>query len=337
MHDDLVRESPPPIQWDVDPLIGHGDRVVVYGRSGAKKSWLLHHLALHLAAGERWLGKFAIREPRKVLYIDEEMGKLRFWRRHTRLVAGLGYEDLSLPLGSLFRQGFLVDAAGPEQLLADFDTWDWRPDVIIVETFRKVLVGDENHAPDVSAFWRSLNPLIEAGITFIVSHHTPKGMLKPGADTIYHASGSGEVIGGSDAAFAVYSIPGSDEIHLQNGKARDEKDASSYLIRADFGETTESPVYFCLDGSKEAELKAQQLNLNKVQQASTLIWSYLQEQPDQMAKKASIVAHSASQGIPETTIERALNELRDDGIIANPKRGYWQLAPEIQDDISTAA
>jgi hypothetical protein len=59
----------------------------------------------------------------------------------------------------------MVDAAGPEQLLADFDIWDWKPDIMIVETFRKVLVGDENHAPDVAAFWRSLNPLIEAGIT----------------------------------------------------------------------------------------------------------------------------------------------------------------------------
>jgi hypothetical protein len=53
----------------------------------------------------------------------------------------------------------------------------------------------------------------------------------------------------------------------------------SYIIHADFGETTESPVYFRLDGSKEAAFKAQQLNLSKVQQAVTLIWSYLEGQP----------------------------------------------------------
>lgn len=337
MHADLVRETPPPIQWDVEPLIGHGDRVVVYGRSGAKKSWILHHLALHLAAGQTWFGKFAINEPRTVLYIDEEMGKLRFWRRHSRLVEGLGYGDINLPLGALFRHGFLVDATGPEQLLADFDTWDWKPDVIIVETFRKVLVGDENHAPDVSAFWRHLNPIIEASITFIVSHHTPKGLLKPGPETIYHASGSGEIVGGGDVAFGVYSVPGSDEIHVQNGKARDGRDAMSYIIRADFGETTDSPVRFCLDDSKEAELKAQQLNINKVQQAVRLICAYLQEQSDQMAKRANIVAYLASQSISESTMERALGEMKAEGMIDNPKQGYWRLVPEIKDDISPAA
>jgi hypothetical protein len=162
-------------------------------------------------------------------------------------------------------------------------------------------------------------------------------MLKPGAETIYHASGSGEVIGGSDVAFAVYSIPGSDEIHLQNGKARDDKDATSYIIRADFGETTESPVYFCLDGSKEAELKAQQLNLSKVQQAVTLIWSYLQAQPEQTAKKADIVAHLESQGISEGTTERALKEMKEDNIIDNLKQGYWKIVPEMEDDVSPAA
>jgi hypothetical protein len=231
----------------------------------------------------------------------------------------------------------MVDAAGPEQLLADFDIWDWKPDIMIVETFRKVLVGDENHAPDVAAFWRSLNPLIEAGITFIVSHHTPKGILKPGPNTIYHASGSGEIVGGADVAFAVYSIPGSDEIHLQNGKARDDKDATSYIIHADFGETTESPVYFRLDGSKEAAFKAQQLNLSKVQQAVTLIWSYLEGQPEQTAKKADIVAHLKSQDITEATTERALREMKEDIIIDNPKQGYWKIVPEIEDDISPAA
>jgi hypothetical protein len=132
-------------------------------------------------------------------------------------------------------------------------------------------------------------------------------------------------------------MPGSDEIHLQNGKSRDDKDAASYIIRADFGATTESPVYFCLDSSKEAEIKAQQLNLKKVQQAARLIFSYLQTQPEQTSKKSDIVAHLKDHDISEGTVERALSEMKEDNIIDNLKQGYWTIVPEIEDDISPAA
>ena len=68
------------------------------------------------------------------------------------------------------------------------------PDVIIIETFRRVLVGGENEADRVAEFWRQVEPLQRAGKTVIISHH----MKKPsnfGSQVRYQASGSTDIIG----------------------------------------------------------------------------------------------------------------------------------------------
>jgi hypothetical protein len=80
---------------------------------------------------------------------------------------------------------------------------DFKPELIIVESMRRVLVGSENEQVDVSGFWRAVEPILKAGMTFLVSHH----MRKPheeGPDSVrYRASGSTDLIAGSDSAWAM--------------------------------------------------------------------------------------------------------------------------------------
>src|SRR5262245_38420959 len=87
-----------PINWLIEALIAVGDRIVVYGEFGALKSWVLLHLALHLAAGRPWLGKFGVPRPHSVLYIDEEMNERTLRRRIKRLGRGSDLEHEDLPL-----------------------------------------------------------------------------------------------------------------------------------------------------------------------------------------------------------------------------------------------
>jgi integrase len=53
--DTIMKETLPPIDWLVEPLVPHGGRVVLYGEFGCMKSWVLLHLGLHIAAGRDWL------------------------------------------------------------------------------------------------------------------------------------------------------------------------------------------------------------------------------------------------------------------------------------------
>jgi hypothetical protein len=77
----LMEPLPPP-EWEVEPLFCQGDRVLVFGRSTARKSWLLMHMGICLAAGLPWLEKFGISKPRKVLYIDKLTFPVHLWGSH---------------------------------------------------------------------------------------------------------------------------------------------------------------------------------------------------------------------------------------------------------------
>lgn len=46
-----LRDPLPPVNYLVDPLITAGSRVMVYAEWASYKTFLLLHLALHLAAG----------------------------------------------------------------------------------------------------------------------------------------------------------------------------------------------------------------------------------------------------------------------------------------------
>src|SRR5262245_25237865 len=102
--DQIMTELPEPVEWIVEPLVGHGERVVLFGEFGSMKSWVLLDLGLHVAAGRPWLGKFHVPGPRRVLYVDEEMNLATLRRRIVRLGLGAEFEG-TLPFTTLSRIG----------------------------------------------------------------------------------------------------------------------------------------------------------------------------------------------------------------------------------------
>src|SRR5262245_20567167 len=105
-----MKEAMPPVDWLIEPLIAKEDRVILYGEFASMKSWLLLHLSLHLAAGKPWLGKFPIPQPKRVLYIDEEMNQRTLRRRIKRLALGAGLQEESLPFRAMSRYGLRFKA-----------------------------------------------------------------------------------------------------------------------------------------------------------------------------------------------------------------------------------
>ena len=68
----MLTTDPPPVEWDLKPLIMHGGRLLLAGDSASFKSWIVLDILLHVAAGRDWLG-YQCPAPRRVLYVDEEM------------------------------------------------------------------------------------------------------------------------------------------------------------------------------------------------------------------------------------------------------------------------
>jgi hypothetical protein len=64
-----------------------------------------------------------------------------------------------------------------------------------------------NEATDVSAFWRNVEPIVEAGKTLIISHHMRKGSNRPNSDSFELASGSTDILAGSTRPLPSSGMP----------------------------------------------------------------------------------------------------------------------------------
>src|SRR5262249_17473569 len=219
----------PPIQWLVEPLIPHQTRTVVFGEYGSMKSWLLLDLGLHIAAGTTWLKQFTVPEARSVLYLDEEMSEYELRRRIKLLGAGADFKEQAPPFRAVSQLGLKFDQAKVERLLSELKEEGFDPDIVMVETLRRVLIGSENEAQDVSEFWHSVSPILTAGKTLIISHHMRKPSAQGRDEARHRASGSTDILAGADSAFAISRGAG-DVMSVECVKSRTAKEAPSFMF-----------------------------------------------------------------------------------------------------------
>jgi hypothetical protein len=316
----IMQEPLPPIDWLVEPLFSQGSRAVVFGEFGCMKSWLLLDLGLHISAGRSWLGHFSVPQPRSVLYVDEEMSQQELRRRVKRLGLRPELQSQELPFRALSHANVRFDSPEHvERLLTNLQAQRFDPDVIIVETLRRVLVGSENDAEAVSAFWHSVSPILTAGKTLIVSHHMRKPNAQGVSDSRHRASGSTDILAGADMAFA---IARTDESLLEVECVKSRVTVESDVFRARFQEEQEDgPVKMEFDGFIEEQGNAE----SSRHRVGDLIVSYLQGVRNKEARTSVIDAWLAGQGITSSQAEKARQHLKRTGRAINPRYGYWQL------------
>jgi len=197
-----ILQSPlPPISWVLKPWIIQRSKTVLFGEFGSMKSWLLLHMALCIASGQPWCGHPT--NAQTVLYIDEEMGERTLRSRLKRLAKGLEIAVPKCDLQVMSHVGVRFDGSGAGTLMDYLNQHSFRPSVIIVETLRRVIVGKENEASDVSQFWRNVDPLTLQGVTVIVAHHMRKPRTDAPDPARYRASGSTDILAGCNVGLAL--------------------------------------------------------------------------------------------------------------------------------------
>ena len=318
----IMEEPLPPIDWVVEQLIAQGDRVMFYGEFGSLKTWLLLDLALHLAAGIPFLGEFPIPKAKRVLYVDEEMNERTLRRRIKRLGMGLLLETETLPFQALSRVGVRFDFVGAQRLLTALDKTGFEPDVVIVESFRRVLVGSENEARDVSGFWRNVEPILKAGKTLIVSHHMRKPHFQGNDSNRNRASGSTDILAGADTGFAIQRLS-QDSISLECVKSREAEEVSPFVASMyDTGQ--DGPIEMHYEGSRE-EVQAES---SKLDRGIILAQEFMSSAPNRTVETGTILAYLNGRGIPERTGQRVLTTLKKRGRACAVQRGLWQFVEQ---------
>ncbi len=318
--DNIIGEPLPPIDWDIEPLLAHGDRLVVFGEFGSMKSWLLLDLGLHLAAGWPWLGKFRVPAARRVLYLDEEMNERTLRRRMRRLALGASstFTIEGIPFAALSRMGMRFDASGADKLLTALETTAFDPDVIIVESLRRVMGGAEKEAQDVSAFWRNVEPILHAGKTLVITHHMRKPRSKRDQAYRDRASGSTDILAGADSAYAVERL-GKDRVVIQCVKSRETEEPGPIFV-ALAADNDDGPAQMvCCE-----QTAAGSPGIGKLEEGIRLATAFLKEKGG-VARTGEVTARLTEFGVAQRTAERILPILVERGRLQRLSHGCWQL------------
>lgn len=206
-------ENPSPIRWLVKNWVQGQALQMVHGPSGCGKTFLVLDWCLRIAAGlPEWNGH-RVREG-SVVYLAGEghyglRGRVKAWKIHH------GIDELSMWLS---RDGCDLNKHPGYQLVADhIRALPVNPDVIVVDTLHRFLLGDENSAQDAREMLDACAKLMkEFSCTVILVHHT--GVSE---EAQHRARGSSAWRGALDIEVSVISAGPDDPIEVVQRKSKD--------------------------------------------------------------------------------------------------------------------
>lgn len=176
-------------------LFDKGDKVVIIGKSKARKSFFVQQMAFSLVTGRSFL-EFEVPQKRKVLLIQFEVKKERYKSRCIRMCSALDIAPSDL-------NGLvIVNARGLQHLASVIESQALlhAPDVIIVDPFYKLVDGDENKAEDIKPILKVFDSLAErTGAAVVYLHHDKKGSVGE-SDLTDRGAGSGVLARDFDSA-----------------------------------------------------------------------------------------------------------------------------------------
>lgn len=188
----LVERHPQLRPEIVDGLIRQGEICNIIAKSKVGKSWLGYGLALSVATGRNWLGRFRC-TPGKVLLIDNELHPELLASRIPTVASAMGLlpEEYSDRIDVLSLRGHVTPLDGLRNVILDIEPG--RYSLVILDAMYRVLpVGvSENDNATMTAIYNTVDGFADAtGAAFVLIHHASKGD-QSGKDVTDIGSGAG--------------------------------------------------------------------------------------------------------------------------------------------------
>ncbi len=195
---DLISKDIQEPEYWIKPFIPKNCLAVIGGKPAAYKSMFILSAILSLKdkKHQKFLGKFETNHNSspKILYYDLETGEDMQARRLQYLINGSNIE-IEGSSDCVFKMFF--NHENKETELEECKKYD----IIILDSYRRFLKGDENQSDIINDFYREfLFPLREMKKTIIVIHHLKKGEIKykDSRDLSEMFRGSGDIVANPD-------------------------------------------------------------------------------------------------------------------------------------------
>ena len=165
----------PDVSWRIEGLLPDGALAMLSGWSGTWKSWLLHHVAVELARGGKFLDAYRC-ERGPVLFVQAEENLIEHKRKHSWTIGGTGMtetERLTLDIFHAVGPILLNDGDGLAELAMNVRTI--KPAVVMIDSTRQTFLGDENSsefAQGVKAAFNEIQAAFPCSVLLV--HHVRK-------------------------------------------------------------------------------------------------------------------------------------------------------------------
>ena len=196
------------VEYVVDGVVPAGGTGFVSGGPKNGKTWQALHMAVAIATGKRYAGRYSTRR-RDVVYLALEGARANIRARVGCLARGLGVDPEGDALDQLHviykpRRIDLHEAASAAEVVRAVS--GVAPGVLFVDVLRRAARIRESGegVADFAEMLENLEPLTSAGWTVILLHHFKKWSENAGGDTGDRMSGSGSLFGSAD--FAVFIV-----------------------------------------------------------------------------------------------------------------------------------
>lgn len=165
---DEMLAKPAGVDWLISGIMPRGAVGMLFGASGAGKSFLALDMALSIVIGRRWHEHHVKQGP--VWYLaGEGFSGLKLRVRAWQKVHGAG----SLARLNVTRNAVPFDADGAAILRSELDATTEMPALIIIDTLSRHLQGDENTQKDSAQFVRLCGELASlTGAAVLIVHHS---------------------------------------------------------------------------------------------------------------------------------------------------------------------
>lgn len=170
------------IEWVIDPFIPPRGSALLAGRSGSGKTWLGLDVALSVATGDPWLGRFPVKQG-KVLIVDEENAELLLRVRLQKLLRGRQIDADDIPIYFLVSEcvnlsptttkNGIVQSQSYRKLAATIA--EKQPRLVIFDSLTRIHRANENAANEIAQVFSGIKMLTsKLGISTLMIHHFRK-------------------------------------------------------------------------------------------------------------------------------------------------------------------
>lgn len=180
-HLDLIKEPIVPLEYVLHPILTTGGYVLLHAEAGVGKTHFCLNLAYAIAQGGRFL-KYAARAPRKVLYVDAELGKNDIRRRMESIQEKQGelvFDNLHYLFFDQFPNGNMpqIDTeAGRRFYTACLVNGNYAG--IFLDNLVNLTTADLNKPSEWYAIQQWILQLRKLGIFFFLLHHAGSDVTK---------------------------------------------------------------------------------------------------------------------------------------------------------------